>query len=85
MEIDDEAGVESRLSGLGREPNSGLIVLLDAFTYVHHDFIIIGQVARHQIPAIYTVRAFAESGGLVESRRSVQAGGDLRGSHSQGE
>jgi hypothetical protein len=61
MEIDDEAGVESRLSGLGREPNSGLIVLLDAFTYVHRDFIIIGQVARHQIPAIYTVRAFASN------------------------
>jgi putative ABC transport system substrate-binding protein len=64
MEIDDEVGVERRLSDLGREPNSGLIVLLDAFTYVHRDFII-GQAARHQIPAIYTVRVFAESGGLV--------------------
>jgi ABC-type uncharacterized transport system substrate-binding protein len=64
MEIDDEAGVERRLSGLGREPNSGLIVLLDAFTHVHRDFII-GQAARHQIPTIYTVRVFAESGGLV--------------------
>jgi ABC-type uncharacterized transport system substrate-binding protein len=64
MEIDDEAGVERRLSGLRREPNSGLIVLLDAFTYVHRDFII-GQAARHQIPTIYTVRVFAESGGLV--------------------
>jgi putative ABC transport system substrate-binding protein len=52
------------LSGLGREPNSGLIVLLDAFTHVHRDFII-GQAARHQIPTIYTVRVFAESGGLV--------------------
>jgi putative tryptophan/tyrosine transport system substrate-binding protein len=41
-----------------------LIVLLDAFTHVHRDFII-GQAARHQIPTIYTVRVFAESGGLV--------------------
>jgi ABC-type uncharacterized transport system substrate-binding protein len=64
MEIDDEADVERRLSGLGREPNSGLIVLLDAFTHVHRDFII-GQSARHRIPTIYTVRFFAESGGLV--------------------
>jgi putative ABC transport system substrate-binding protein len=64
MEIDDEADVECRVSGLGREPNSGLIVLLDAFTHVHRDFII-GQAARHQIPAIYTVRLFTESGGLV--------------------
>jgi hypothetical protein len=57
MEIDDEASVERRLSGLGREPDNGLIVLLDAFTYVHHHFII-GQAARHQIPTIYTVRVF---------------------------
>jgi putative ABC transport system substrate-binding protein len=64
MEIDDEAGVERRLAGLGREPNSGLIVLLDAFTHVHRDFII-GQAAHHQIPTIYTIRDFVESGGLV--------------------
>jgi ABC-type uncharacterized transport system substrate-binding protein len=44
MEIDDETAVERRLSVLGREPNSGLIVLLDAFTHVHRDFII-GQLA----------------------------------------
>jgi putative ABC transport system substrate-binding protein len=41
-----------------------LIVLLDAFTYVHRDFII-GQGARHRIPAIYTVPFFTEAGGLV--------------------
>ena len=64
MEINDEADVERRLSGLAREPNSGLIVLLDAFTYVHRDFII-GQAARHRIPAVYTVPFFAEGGGLA--------------------
>jgi putative ABC transport system substrate-binding protein len=50
MEIDDEADVERSLSGLAGEPNSGLIVLLDAFTYIHRDFII-GQAARYRIPA----------------------------------
>jgi len=57
MEIDDEADVERKLSDLAREPNSGLIVLLDAFTYVHRDFII-GQAARYRIPAVYTVLFF---------------------------
>jgi putative tryptophan/tyrosine transport system substrate-binding protein len=64
MEIDDEADVERRLSDLAREPNSGLIVLLDAFTYVHRDFII-GQAARYRIPAVYTVPFFVKAGGLA--------------------
>ena len=41
-----------------------MIVLLDAFTYVNHDFII-DQAARHQIPAVYTISFFAEAGGLA--------------------
>jgi putative tryptophan/tyrosine transport system substrate-binding protein len=64
MEIDDEADVERRLSDLAREPNSGLIVLLDAFTYVHRGFII-GQAARYRIPAVYTVPFFVKGGGLA--------------------
>jgi ABC-type uncharacterized transport system substrate-binding protein len=64
MEIDNETDLERRLSDLAREPNSGLIVLLDAFTYVHRDFII-GQAVRHRIPAVYTVPFFAEGGGLA--------------------
>jgi putative ABC transport system substrate-binding protein len=46
------------------EPNSGLIVLIDAFTYVHRDFII-DQAARHRIPTIYTISFFAAAGGLA--------------------
>lgn len=64
LAVDNEADLERRLSDLAREPNSGLIVLIDAFTYVHRDFII-DQAARHRIPAIYTVSFFAKAGGLV--------------------
>ena len=64
MEIDDEADVERRLSDLARKPNSGLIVLLDAFTYVHRDFII-GQATHYRIPAVYTVPFFVKAGGLA--------------------
>jgi len=64
LEIDDEADVERRMSDLAREPNSGLIVLLDAFTYVHRDFII-GRAARYRVPAVYTVPFFVKGGGLA--------------------
>jgi putative tryptophan/tyrosine transport system substrate-binding protein len=64
MEVDNKADLERGLSDLAGEPNSGLIVLIDAFTYVHRD-LIIDQAARHRIPAIYTVSFFAEAGGLA--------------------
>jgi len=62
--VDDESGVGHSLSSLGQQPDSGLIVLLDAFT-LHNRNLIIHQVARYRIPAVYTVRQFSESGGLV--------------------
>jgi putative ABC transport system substrate-binding protein len=64
MEIDNKADLERRLSDLAREPNCGLVVLLDAFTYVHRD-LIIDQATRQRIPAIYTVTFFAKGGGLA--------------------
>src|SRR5262249_3196880 len=64
MDIDDKTNLERKLSDLAHEPNSGLIVLLDAFTYVNHDFII-DQVARYRIPAVYTVSFFPKAGGLA--------------------
>jgi ABC-type uncharacterized transport system substrate-binding protein len=64
LAIDNEADLERTLSDLASEPNNGLIVLLDAFTYVHRD-LIIHQAARHRMPAIYTVPFFAEAGGLA--------------------
>jgi len=64
MPVDDESGVERSLYALGQQPDSGLIVLQDAFT-VQHRNLVIDQVARHRIPAVYTVRLYPESGGLV--------------------
>lgn len=64
MPVDDESGVEHSLSALARQPNSGLIVLQDAFT-VYRRNLIIDQVAQFRIPAVYTIRLYPESGGLV--------------------
>lgn len=61
--VEDEQAVERGLAELEGE-RSGMIVLLDAFTHVHRDFII-AQVARRKIPTIFTARFFADSGGLV--------------------
>jgi putative ABC transport system substrate-binding protein len=83
LAIDNEADLEQSLADLAREPNNVLIVLLDAFTYVHR-VSIIDQVARHRIPAIYTVSFFAEAGGLASygvACCSVRASGALRRSH----
>jgi putative ABC transport system substrate-binding protein len=41
-----------------------LIALHDPFTIKRRD-LVIAQVARHRIPAVYTLRPFALSGGLI--------------------
>ena len=52
------------LAALAQQPDSGLIVLHDAFTIKRRD-LVIAQVGRHRIPAVYSLRAFALSGGLI--------------------
>jgi putative ABC transport system substrate-binding protein len=64
MPVGDEVDVERSLSAVGQQPDSGLIVLQDAFT-VYRRNLIIDQVAQHRIPAVYTIRLYPESGGLV--------------------
>jgi putative tryptophan/tyrosine transport system substrate-binding protein len=56
--------IESALSSLASEPNSGVVVMPDAFTPVHRD-LIITLTARYRLPAVYPFRFFATSGGLM--------------------
>ena len=56
--------VESLLTTQAREPNSGLVVIPDAFM-VGHRAQITALAARYRVPAIYTFRSFAELGGLI--------------------
>jgi putative ABC transport system substrate-binding protein len=46
------------------EPNSGVVVIPDAFTISHRAEIIL-LAARYRIPAVYWSRSFAELGGLI--------------------
>jgi putative ABC transport system substrate-binding protein len=49
---------------LGREPNSGLVVLPDAFT-VSHSAEIASLAAHFRVPSVYWSRSSVELGGLV--------------------
>jgi len=60
----DAAELERTVSDFAVKPGGGLIVLLDTFTVGHRD-LIIALAARHRLPAVYPMRAFTVSGGLV--------------------
>lgn len=56
--------IERAISVIAAQPNGGLIVQPDAFTFDHHKPII-ESAARHRVPAVYANRSYAAEGGLV--------------------
>jgi putative ABC transport system substrate-binding protein len=62
--VNDMPGVESLVTTEARQPNSGLVVIPDAFT-VRHRADITALTARYHVPAVYWSRSFAEVGGLI--------------------
>lgn len=56
--------IDPVLAAFGGEPGSGLIVMPDNFSSLHRH-LIIAQVARQRMPAIYPFRYFASEGGLM--------------------
>jgi putative ABC transport system substrate-binding protein len=65
-QVRNPAEIESAIAKLGREPDSGLIVMPDNFTAVHRK-LIISLAAQFRIPTIYPYRYFAEEGGLLSN------------------
>ena len=64
MPVEGDAQIEHSLAVLAQQPDTGLIALHDPFIIKRRD-LVIAQVARHRIPTVYTLRAFALSGGLI--------------------
>ena len=62
--VHDRSEFDTVIAAQARNPNSGLIVLADAFT-VAHRVEITSLAARYRLPAIYPFRLFAEVGGLL--------------------
>jgi putative tryptophan/tyrosine transport system substrate-binding protein len=56
--------LESIIAAQAREPNSGLVVIPDAFTELHSAEIV-ALAVRHHIPAVDWSRSFAANGGLI--------------------
>jgi putative ABC transport system substrate-binding protein len=59
-----EAEIEQALAATEGDRQGGLIILPDPFTAAHRE-LIIALAARHRRPAIYPLRSFAASGGLI--------------------
>ena len=60
----DSSDIDRLIRSLKDEPNSGLIFLPDAITFVRR-VQITALVAQCRLPAIYPLRAFCEAGGLM--------------------
>jgi ABC-type uncharacterized transport system substrate-binding protein len=62
--VRDSSNIESVLAAHAREPNSGLIVMPDAFLNAHR-VEITSLAARYRLPAVYPFRMYTEVGGLL--------------------
>ncbi len=60
----DMPDLEPLIATEARAPNSGLVVIPDAFT-IQHRAEIIALAARYHVPAVYWSRSFTEIGGLI--------------------
>ena len=62
--VHDMSELESVIAAQAREPNSGLVVIPDAFTIGHRAEITL-LADHYRVPAVYWSRSFAELGGLI--------------------
>jgi putative tryptophan/tyrosine transport system substrate-binding protein len=56
--------IDGVIAALAGNPGAGLIVMPDTFNTTNRD-LIIAVAARYRVPAIYYLRSFADSGGLI--------------------
>jgi putative ABC transport system substrate-binding protein len=62
--VHSDVEIETAIVALGREPGGGLVVVPDQFTITHRAPII-SAAARNNVPAVYSLSAFAREGGLL--------------------
>jgi putative tryptophan/tyrosine transport system substrate-binding protein len=64
LDVRDASEIERDVTAFARGPNRGLIVTSSGLAAVHRQ-LIIKLAARYRLPAIYSYRYFATSGGLI--------------------
>jgi putative ABC transport system substrate-binding protein len=62
--VHSDVEIEAAITALGREPGGGLVVIPEAFAFVHRGPII-SAAARNSVPAVYAESFFARDGGLL--------------------
>ena len=62
--VRSDVEIETAITALGREPEAGLVVMPEIFTYVHRAPII-SAAARNNVPAVHSESPFARDGGLL--------------------
>ena len=62
--VSDVGEIERAVTAFARSPNGGLIVIATPLAIVHRE-LIITLAARHRLPAVYPLRFFVTSGGLI--------------------
>jgi len=64
ISVQDAAEIERAVTAFARSGDRGLIVTGSASAFVHRE-LIVALAARHKLPAVYYVRDFVTSGGLI--------------------
>jgi putative tryptophan/tyrosine transport system substrate-binding protein len=64
LNVRDASEIERAVTAFAGSSNGGLIVVASALANVHRS-LIVELAARHRLPAVYSERVFAASGGLV--------------------
>src|SRR5262245_2968012 len=64
VNVRDAGDIERAIAAFASNSNGGLIVTGSALAVVHRD-LIIALAARHKLPAVYSGRLYAASGGLI--------------------
>jgi putative ABC transport system substrate-binding protein len=64
LNIGDAGDIERAVTALAQAPNGGLLVTTSAVALLHRD-LIITLAARHRLPAVYPLRVYIPSGGLI--------------------
>jgi putative ABC transport system substrate-binding protein len=62
--VEDVPGLEALFANVAREPNSGLVIMPDAFTELHLAETV-SLAVRHGVPSVNWSRSFVDGGGLI--------------------
>jgi putative tryptophan/tyrosine transport system substrate-binding protein len=70
VNVRDPASIERAVAAFASSGNGGLILTASALSAVHSD-LIMALAARHKLPAVYFLRRFVTSGGLISYGANV--------------